>query len=562
MAKRSLRYKILLLTLIPLLVSLLTVTLIVRHQLYALGSAEISEIRTDLIAQKRAALRDYMSLAESAVQPLINNSVLSVEVRRAQVLSVLRALKYGDGNDGYVFAYDFDGRALAVRTKPQLEGQNMLHIKDQNGVYLIRELLSVARSGGGFVEYSWHKPSVNQVVPKLSYAISLNQLGLMIGTGIYIDDVEQHISNMREALNRRITSTLVIVLAVGAVLMLIMVAASIWFSNTLTLPLKKAVRALNDIGKGRGDLTRRLSVDTRDEIGELAQGFNNFAEMIQRLVAEVKQGVDELSHSSQRLQKVVNNTHQDLHAQKEETEQVTAAIEEMAVAVQEVSRSATAAADSATRADGAAVDGRSEVEHTVGSIDQLVDGVNGAADVTERLAQDAERIGSVVNVIRDIADQTNLLALNAAIEAARAGEQGRGFSVVADEVRTLATRTQQSTQEIQEMVEKLQLGARNTVDVMANSRNRTQHTVEQASRTSDSLQIITRAVNNISHMNTQIASAAEQQTVATDEVARSMQHIADISVRTEENAGRVNKSAAEVQQLEARLIALVGRFEV
>jgi len=562
MAGLSLRYKILLFTLAPLLASLLIITLIVRSQLLALGAEEIEQVRSDLMAEKRQTLRHYTDLARSAVLPLMLDASRSREEMEAQVLAVLRGLTYGEGNDGYVFTYNNAGDALALRTSPEQEGRNMLHVRDEDGVQVIQALITAAGKGGGFVQYRWRKPSLNRVVDKLSYAVSLPATDMMIGTGIYIDDIEARIAQMQLALKERIRHIISRVLMVGIVLTLGMAAAAIAFSNAMTRPLKKAVRALNEIGQGSGDLTRRLDVDTRDEIGQLARGFNCFADMIQRLVSEVKSGVDELSHSSGRLQQVVKDTHHDLQAQKDETEQVAAAIEEMAVAVQEVSCSATRAADSASEADAAAGGGRTEVQHTVVSIQSLVTGVNDAADVIEQLASDAEQIGSVVNVIREIADQTNLLALNAAIEAARAGEQGRGFSVVADEVRSLATRTQRSTQEIQQMVERLQLGAREAVGAMGESRSSTRHTVARAGQTSDSLEQITEAVATICSMNTQIASAAEQQTVAADEVARSMQHIADISVRTERNADRVEKSADEVCALEARLINLVGRFQL
>ena len=310
------------------------------------------------------------------------------------------------------------------------------------------------------------------------------------------------------------------------------------------------------------DLSQRIQVKSNDEIGQMSQAFNSMLESFHDSLNKVSSTIHKLGSSSSQINQIASMANDAVRSQQEQTSAVAAAMEQMEVATRSVEASAESTVSASELALQESSNGTNITGSAINAIENLKREIDGATTVIHKLDEQSQNVGTVLEVIQKIAEQTNLLALNAAIEAARAGEQGRGFAVVADEVRTLATRTQQSTQEIQEMVEKLQLGARNTVDVMANSRNRTQHTVEQASRTSDSLQIITRAVNNISHMNTQIASAAEQQTVATDEVARSMQHIADISVRTEENAGRVNKSAAEVQQLEARLIALVGRFEV
>jgi methyl-accepting chemotaxis protein len=234
----------------------------------------------------------------------------------------------------------------------------------------------------------------------------------------------------------------------------------------------------------------------------------------------------------------------------------------MAAAVQQVAGSASQAAEAAREADSESVNGQAVVEQTIDSINRLADDVNRSAEVIASLDSDADQIGTVINVIRDIAEQTNLLALNAAIEAARAGEQGRGFSVVADEVRTLATRTQQSTDEIQRMIESLQNGARRAVTEMQNSQAQSQDTIVQADTARSSLQQITHSVSTITEMNTQIASAAEEQTAVADEISQSVQQIADIADKATHNAEELAGTATRMSELERQLNQLVTRFKI
>ncbi|MGY8873170.1 MAG: methyl-accepting chemotaxis protein, partial [Pseudomonadales bacterium] len=235
---------------------------------------------------------------------------------------------------------------------------------------------------------------------------------------------------------------------------------------------------------------------------------------------------------------------------------------EMAAAAQEVAGNAVGAASAAQEADNETLSGQKIVEDTIVAIQALSDDVNKASDVIGQLDVDADKIGTVVNVIKEIAGQTNLLALNAAIEAARAGEYGRGFSVVADEVRTLANRTQQSTQEIQSMIERLQAGAREAVGVMDTSKAQSVATVERAAQASGSLTTITGSVSTITQMNTQIASAAEEQTAVADEISQNVQQVADIAEHSANNADALSSTTKEMSALEQRLMRIVNQFKV
>ncbi|MDO6454876.1 methyl-accepting chemotaxis protein [Neptunomonas phycophila] len=559
----KLKQKMLLLTIIPLVVSIVAVMLVVQAKLAELGEKEISTINAELIALKEESLKGFIELAVSTVQPILDNAreIGDAEARK-QAADILRTMRYGEANDGYVFVYSYDGVNVVNGPKQTLEGKNLIDLKDPDGVPIIKELISAAKSGGGYVNYKWAKPSKEMDVPKLSYADSIDEFKWMIGTGFYIDDIEDKLAVTQKKVNADIQNTMLIIAALGALLLVVFVLIALWMSSKITRPLRDVAEALADISAGEGDLTRRLSVSTGDEVGLVATGFNNFADKIQHLVVDLKKSIQELSRSTEQMNQVVKKTNADVQRQRHETTQTAAAVHEMAATAQEVASNAGGAASAADQADHATSDGQKEVEATISALQQLYQDVNRSSEVISRLDDDADKIGSVVNVIKEIADQTNLLALNAAIEAARAGEYGRGFSVVADEVRTLANRTQESTQEIQMMIERLLTGAREAVSVMETSRSQGETTVERAAKASESLGVITASVSTINNMNMQIASAAEEQTAVADEISSSVQQIADIAEHSAKNADNLEATTNEMSRLEKRLQSLVGHFKV
>ncbi|HBB77271.1 MAG TPA: methyl-accepting chemotaxis protein, partial [Pseudomonas sp.] len=266
-------------------------------------------------------------------------------------------------------------------------------------------------------------------------------------------------------------------------------------------PIRVAVDAMRDIAAGEGDLTRRLEEHGRNEVAELGQAFNQFAEKVRRLVSEVAGSTSQVAAAAEEMSAITDEFNRDVAQQRHEIEQVATAMNEMTATVQDVARNAAQAAASAQAADREAQQGQQVVHETVSSIESVSVEVEHTASAIQRLEADSQSISAVLEVIRGVAEQTNLLALNAAIEAARAGEQGRGFAVVADEVRTLASRTQQSTLEIQQVIEQLQSGARNAAEVMHRGRAQVDSSVLQAQQAGSSLTSITIAVASISDMN-------------------------------------------------------------
>ncbi|HGE8239070.1 methyl-accepting chemotaxis protein [Aeromonas sp. 82P] len=552
----TLKQKILLLGAVPVLLMALVVNL--SNYMVSKSDLEFDLVvaRENAIKERKALLSSYIMMAKTAVDAVY--SLPDSPENRQKVKELLRPLRYS--SDGYFFVYDFEGNTILLPVRTELEGKNRWNDKDAKGKLLIQEILKSARQGDGFTEYWTAKPSIGRDAPKLAFTLVLDKYQWAIGTGFYIDDIDNELaalraereSNMHASLQ---SSVLVILLILGITL-----AATIIVGNRVTKPLADAVLALNDIANGDGDLTQRLKVQSEDEIGQLASAFNRFVERIQSVVSQVGETSNHLFSAVDKLHHLSEHYDHQMQGHSRETDQVVTAVTEMSSTAQEVaasaSNAATATSDAARESDAA----RGVVSGAINSINRLVGEVHTASGVIEQLAQETAKIGSVVEVIRGIAEQTNLLALNAAIEAARAGEQGRGFAVVADEVRSLAGRTQQSTKEINEMLQRLQGGVKQAVEVMQASEDRSQETVQEASHIASSLDSMVMAVSTINDMNIQIATAAEEQHAVSEEINKNLVAIQQIVSELTSAAVESNSTTRDLANTGDKLRKLVSQF--
>ncbi|EKO3535778.1 methyl-accepting chemotaxis protein [Vibrio fluvialis] len=332
--------------------------------------------------------------------------------------------------------------------------------------------------------------------------------------------------------------------------------------KVLMRPLGVLNDAIQDVASGQGDLTKRLSTDTDKEFAELAKGFNIFTETLQHQIKQSKAIGEEIMRGAEQTMGTVHGSAEAMRAQLQELEQLATAMHEMAVTATEVANNAQGAASAAKEADDATVEGSRVVSDTTKSIDRLSAHIEMAVEEVRGLESATANIETILKVINDIADQTNLLALNAAIEAARAGESGRGFAVVADEVRTLAQRTQQSTTEIRSMIEQLQAGASSVSVAMNESKSTAEDAVAKSQLADAALQRIRNAIQQISDMNIQIASAAEEQSLVAEEINNNTVKIKDLSTQVSESAEEAN-IAMQVQTENVReQDAILNKFIV
>ncbi len=463
---------------------------------------------------------------------------------------------------GYIFAYDLKGFNVADGLKPDKRGKAYWDFQDPNGKYLFREFTTAVRNGGGFVDYVWPKPGTqDELIPKLSYVELIPGTEVYIGTGIYIDDVDAKAASIEAQIDSKATSYgFYIGAGIVAYFVLIVVPAS-WLitQRSIVRPIKRASSVMMGM---EGDLTKRIDIDSRDEIGEIARAFNGFTENVQTLVRQVISATHDVAGAATEIAASSENMAQGMESQKDQTMQISAAIEELSASVNEVASQSIEAAENAKNSGEVAQQGGEVVNETIEAMSTIRDSVIASLELVSELGRRGDEIGEIIAVINDIADQTNLLALNAAIEAARAGEHGRGFAVVADEVRKLADRTTDATEQVSNTIRAIQDETKLAVDRMNTGSEQVEHGVERARNAGSSLEQIVCRTGEVSQLITSIAAAAEEQSAASCEISRGVESISEVSVHSASGASEAADAANVLSRHAEGLQALVSQFRV
>jgi methyl-accepting chemotaxis protein len=503
-------------------------------------SSVLFNINSKLLQEKEERTKHMVEVVYSIVEAIYKDALtnnIDMKIAQKKAMEQIAVLRYDNNN--YFWINDMYPTMIMHPMKPALNNTDLSNFKDPNGKPLFISMVEVVKGKNeGKVPYLWPKPNYDKPVKKISYVKGFEKWGWIIGTGIYIDDVDKSFWQITMEIG-----------TITGISMFILLLVTYIIIKSIEFPLLKTNEAMNNIVNGEGDLTQRLVTDGNDEITSLSKGFNNFTSKLQAIMIVVKNSFSSIITTAHKLSEVYEQNRSIIDQQQNQTQIVATAITEMSSTTKDISKNAQTAAEAANNADREAKCSKEIVAITAKNILDLAKAVEQSSAVVNKLEDKSKSIETVVDVIQNISDQTNLLALNAAIEAARAGEQGRGFAVVADEVRTLATKTRQSTQEIQKTIEELQSGSKETVQIMADNLAKTKATVDTALKATQSLDNIVAAVKTIHDINDQIASATEEQSIVVNDINQRIINISKLAEDTGIFGENVHTLSNELEQL-------------
>ena len=537
----SILYKIVAISAITLVLMFLTVLL------YFLPMVE-----SRIVDSKREEIKDMVETCFNLVSEYDKRvKAGEFDLQEGQKRAAERTAHLRYGKEGYLWINDMQPKMIMHPTQPALNGKDLSDYKDPKGKAIFVEFVKVCKEKGeGFVEYQWPKPGSADPVPKISYVRAYEPWGWIIGTGAYTDSVAAEIAALRWKT----------IIAFG-LLALVIVTIAVPLARKITRPLKRIGDTVERMAGG--DLSVRLDdCDTGDEVGILAQSMNTMVSSFNKMIADILESANSVVSTVGVVTSKVEKTARGAQDQSTQASAIATSAEEMSQTINEIARSAQTASSTSSEAMQVAEDGKQVAEGAVTTIDAVHDATGQLATMVEQLNGKVEEIGNIVTVINDIADQTNLLALNAAIEAARAGEQGRGFAVVADEVRKLAERTIGATGEISEKVKAVQEESQRTNESMKQASEKVSEATSFIKRAGESLAHIVEGVQRTRDGITQMATAVEEQSATSEEIARTIEGTTAIARVIEKNSVEVLDDVRGLSDIAARLNASVSGFKI
>ena len=581
---------------------------------------QVTAYRNDFMEQKEIYLKDLIDssygVLEKNYEAYKNGELTEQEAQESAKKAISKMLF---SENGYFFVYTYDGTNLVMPTNKALIGQNLMHLKDQNGVFYLKELVENAKANNGkFVHYEFPKPGTKQAFPKLSYSRGFSEWQWMIGTGIYIDEIDAKIAIMTQTLKNQEKRTIMNFIIIAVIIALFSIFAAQYFISKITKPIEKVVSVLKNLSQGEGDLTFRLNFNSKDEIGLLAQHFNAFIEKLRSMIVYIKDDSQYLASANEQLassteqlsstfeeeekqvESINNITKEiatssrkvgtDIETQASSIEETTAnvsniqestanlrknsshlaeiaettssALEEISANMQEITENSSNIEEVVSNNKEITIEGKEIILQNKKEIQAVLSNTKNIKEIVNRVSASSNKINDIILLIEDVSDQTNLLALNAAIEAARAGEAGRGFSVVAEEIRKLAERTAKSTQEINTIIREIQKEVESASKATDNSVVLAENTNSVTDKSVAIFDEINKGVNEIASLINHINISISEQNTGNKQLLSSITQLNQIAGEVASGANEQEISISEIKNAMEHLDDLTFKIKI
>ena len=594
-AKSSMRTQFILMMVCASFITMFIVCTVFTMDIMSNNKAEVEEFRSMLVKDVEESLRNQTLSAISAIESIRKRQVageLTEEQAKKQAADVVRDMRY-EGDGGYFWIDTFEGVNVVLLGREKVEGKSRIDSVDPSGRHFIKEMIENGRKqGGGFTDLEFAKPNQTEPLPKKNYTLAYEPYKWVVGTGVWIDYIDSRVAEMQVRSDENLKSTITKMMIVGILVLAVMIAAAVVFSNYLIMPIRKLTHTLDVLSTGdfRNVHTDETDMQRKDEIGVMVRAVRQLQDNVSSMISKVMTSAEQVAAASEELTASADQSTTAINQVAEsivnvagacteqfgEVENATAKAEELKEHMDVFNNTLKGSAKEIEQTNTAAENGNKAVQHAISEMQKIESSVAASADVIAQLGDESEKIGKIVDAIANIADQTNLLALNAAIEAARAGEHGRGFAVVADEVRKLAEQSQISAKEISTLIGSIQNKSQDAVNAMQEGVNNVKTGATAVDDAGKTFKIISEKVTEVSKSSAKMESIVKELVASTDVITQSVDKInvksrevasesETVSASGEEQSATMHEIAdasRSLAEMAQQMQDIIGRFKI